>query len=194
MNEAEASRLASLVCKPLFAAWGAAAQAKLRSLPLHLELTRLGLLARDAEVLATDAHYAVSLVYGRHAYREAAALGVICIAVINEAGATTPPELLRWATVSCSMVFDVSTAHKLLQRVLQDKSIYFSESQVVNLPRVLETIGKQDIPRAQANALLVDLLRGMQDVEEAEQRLPCLVHAEQIAGILWPWRAKRRKE
>src|SRR5262249_11573584 len=119
INDAEASQRAVLVCKPLFAAWGGAAKAKERPFPLKMELTRLGLLAGDAEVVAGDAAEVVGAMRARHGYPEAAALGWECLAVIDEAGVTAPFQLLRHTALSRRIIGDVDSARGLLQRALE---------------------------------------------------------------------------
>ena len=106
-SDPDGSEFASLVCKRLFAAWGGAGKAAERPLPLKRELTRLGLKASDAEVLAADAPDVVGALYARNAYTEAAELGRKCITVISGADAALPFQLLRHTAVSCSMIGEV---------------------------------------------------------------------------------------
>ncbi len=166
MNQAEAAQLATLVCKPLFAAWGGAAGAQARPLPLNRELTRMGILARDAEVVAADAGEVVGMLRARHAYRDAAALGRQSIAVIDQAHAVPPFHLLRLSALSCQIVGDAEDAQQLLERAL-------------------EVAGTQDTEeRAQALAELGELLFSKGDVAKAEQ------YIRQAIGLF----AKLRKE
>jgi ATP/maltotriose-dependent transcriptional regulator MalT len=151
MNHAEGLQLATLVCQPLFAAWGGAAGAQKRPVPLNRELTRLGLLAGDAEVVAADAGYTVATMHAQHAYREAAALGRQCIALLDQADAVRPFPLLHPAALSCRIIGDVEAAHNLLERALAT------------------TADQESSWRAQALAELGELLHQEGEVEKAEQ-------------------------
>jgi tetratricopeptide (TPR) repeat protein len=150
-SDAEASQWAVLVCKPLFEAWGGATRARERPLPLNSELTRLGLLARDAEVLVHDATKVLGAMHFRHSYIEAAALGVECLTVIDQAAANPPFQLLRYTALSRQIIGDVDSAQTLLYRAL-------------------EAMGNAETEeRAQALAELGELLHRSGKVGEAEQ-------------------------
>jgi tetratricopeptide (TPR) repeat protein len=118
LSEAEASMLATLAVRPLFAAWGGEEASRTRSIERDWELTRLSVLAGEADILRVCASYAVNLLANAGANREAGALGVAALAVMDSASVSPPLDLL-WAVAEVQVVIgDVSAARANLERGL----------------------------------------------------------------------------
>jgi hypothetical protein len=118
LSEVEASMLATLAVRPLFAAWGGEEARLTRSMERDLELTRLAALAGDADVLRVCAGYAVNLLANAGSNREAAALGQSALAVLDAASVSPPLDLLRAVAEAQAVIGDVSAARANLERAL----------------------------------------------------------------------------
>ena len=151
MTEAEKRDWAGLVCGPLFAAWGGADVR--RPVSLDAELTRIGLLARNASVVAACALNPVGTASAGHDYPMAALLGRECIELLDEARHPVPFQLLRQTGLASQMIGEIGRASDLLRRAVSD-----TESQ-------------DSVEAAQALAEYGQLLIGRGDIERAEENL-----------------------
>ncbi len=153
MTDTEARQLAALVCRPLFDAWGGEKLNEQRSIPLDGELTRVGLLAADAGVVAACALTPVSLAAYMHEYPTAARLGRQCIELLDQKEHPPPFHLLRQTALACQIVGDAGRASDLLRRTVD------------------MTRGQQSKEAAQALAEFGEFLAKRGEIDQAEKHL-----------------------
>ncbi len=96
---------------------------------MNIELTRLVLLTRDADLIAAHAPQLVAALEGRSAYREAAKLGAGCVTVIERAGGSVPFQLARYTALSQTIVGEVPSARALLETALRSMGDAETEEQ-----------------------------------------------------------------
>jgi hypothetical protein len=118
--DSERADLAKGIVPALFAAWGGAQGRERRPYPRDLELTRLGLIAENTEVLEACASDAIAGLEQALAYREAATLGQAVIAVLDQAGGHPPLHLLRRTGEDCLMTGEAEVAGKLYERGIRE--------------------------------------------------------------------------
>ncbi len=153
MTDADARYLSALVCRPLFDAWGGTGKNVGRPIPLDGELTRLGLFAADAGVVAACALTPVSLAAQMHEYPTAAGLGRQCIELLDEKRHSPPFRLLRRTALACGIVGDTGRASDLLRRTVD------------------MTRGQESVEAAQALAEYGEFLVGRGEIDQAEKHL-----------------------
>ncbi|MCP5093720.1 MAG: CHAT domain-containing protein, partial [Gammaproteobacteria bacterium] len=100
LRNSEKAALAKRVLARLFEAWGGVEDQD-RPSAADQQLTQLGLLVNDIEVLQTCAAHAIAGLQERDAYGVAAQLGRQAIAVLDRAGHQPPAQLLRRTGENC---------------------------------------------------------------------------------------------
>ena len=115
LSDSDRQSLAEAIAQTLFRAWGGVDGEKTRASACELELTRLGLLAEDGEVVAATATGAVlALRQGPAAI--AAAFGRKAIALLDAQRRPAPWRLLSETASALSTMGDGATADTLLER------------------------------------------------------------------------------
>jgi CHAT domain-containing protein/tetratricopeptide (TPR) repeat protein len=115
LNDSERDRLARAVTHDLFGAWGGMAGRDKRPSHCDLQLTQLGLLAEDGEVVegcATDAVIALR----RGPAAAAAALGLAAIGLLDDQHRMPPWRLLSETAAAAATVGNGAAADALLER------------------------------------------------------------------------------
>jgi tetratricopeptide (TPR) repeat protein len=102
--------------RPLFEAWGNFGGGQNRTFSQDLELTRLALLAEDAEIVAVCAEDALTALERRLQNRQAAELGRDAVALLDEKAREVPLGLLRKTAELCQLIGDTSTARVFYER------------------------------------------------------------------------------
>ncbi len=120
LTAAEERDLAARAVAPLFEAWGGGGEGRWqRSLLQDLELTRLALLCGAAQVVAACAGDAVDAEARSGRNREAVALGLAAITLVDEGKVSAPLDLLRRVADLCRLTGDTVTARQLYGRANQ---------------------------------------------------------------------------
>jgi tetratricopeptide (TPR) repeat protein len=119
LNESEQATLAGAVTGALFEQWGGEKGGKQRGWLQNHELTRLGLLARDARVLAATGASALRFLDNQFQYRQAAAWAKDILAIVDAANVPTSVDLLRTAAERCQQVGEVAEANTFRERAMQ---------------------------------------------------------------------------
>ena len=115
----EQAALAGAVTAALFESWGGATGGKRRGYLQDHELTRLGLLARDATVLASTGADALRFLATRFQYQQAAAWSKEILAIVDAASVPASVDLLRTAAERCQQVGEVAEAGVFRERALK---------------------------------------------------------------------------
>ncbi len=116
----EEAALAASIVHDLFEGWGGVEGRRRRPYVADLELTRLALLAKSADVLAATAADALLGLEQQFAYRRAAELGRRCVVALDKASGAAPVMLLRVAGERCAAVGDVESARSFYGRALAE--------------------------------------------------------------------------
>ena len=119
LTEPEQAALAGAVTAALFEAWGGATGGKGRGYLQDHELTRLGLLARDATVLASTGADALRFLDTQFQYQQAAAWSKEILAIVDGASVPASVDLLRTAAERCQQVGEVAEAGVFRGRALE---------------------------------------------------------------------------
>jgi tetratricopeptide (TPR) repeat protein len=119
LNESEQATLGGAVTGALFEQWGGEKGGKQRGWLQNHELTRLGLLARDARVLAATGASALRFLDNQFQYRQAAAWAKDILAIVDAANVPTSVDLLRTAAERCQQVGEVAEANTFRERAMQ---------------------------------------------------------------------------
>ena len=119
LNDAEETALAGAVTGALFKHWGGETDGKQRGWSQDHELARLGLLARDARVLAATGADALRFLDNQFQYQRAAAWAKAMLAIMDAAGAPASVDLLRTAAERCQQVGDVAEANAFRERAMK---------------------------------------------------------------------------
>lgn len=118
LSEEEKIALAETLAGDLFKRWGGR-EGKKRPYPAAHELTRLALMAKDTTVVASTAQDAIEWLDQRFLYRDAAELARKCVALLDEANAEVPLQLLRRACECCNQVGDIGSARRFIGRAVE---------------------------------------------------------------------------
>ncbi len=119
LSETEQAARAGEVIGALFEHWGGATGGKRRGNLQDHELVRLGLLARDARVLAATGAGALRLLEDRFQFQQAAAWAKGILAILDAALVPASLNLLRTAAERCFLVGEVQFANALRERALR---------------------------------------------------------------------------
>ena len=115
LSDSDRQSLAEAIVQTLFRAWGGVDGEKTRPPACDLELTRLGLLAEDGEVVAATATGAV-LALRQGPAAMAAAFGREAIALLDAQSRAAPWRLLSATASALSTLGDGAAADRLLER------------------------------------------------------------------------------
>lgn len=118
LDDTEKTTLARAVTSLLFDQWGGESEGRKRNDLQECELTRLGLLARDAQVLAASGARALRLLDARFDYRAAAAWAKEILSIVDAAGLESAVDLLRTAAERCQQVGEVAEANTIRERAM----------------------------------------------------------------------------
>ena len=116
LNDAEQAGLAAGVVGELFERWGGETGGKRRGYLQDYELTRLGLFAKDARVLASTGADALRFLDDRFEYRTAAEWAKEIVAIVGESASVA---LLRTAAERCQQVGEVTEANTFRERAMK---------------------------------------------------------------------------
>ncbi len=164
LNDLEKEALSEVAAGLLFDQWGGEEGNKQRGYRQDFELTRLGLLAQDAHVLAATAADALRFLDSQFKYRQAAAWAKEILTIVDAAGMKASVNLLRTAAERCQQVGDVAEANTFRDRAIalieqggevdtEDQAFTF-----ITYARALVDQGQQD--------------EALQYLEQAKQLLP----------------------
>ncbi|MCP4686981.1 MAG: hypothetical protein GY859_02965, partial [Desulfobacterales bacterium] len=117
LSEEEQRVLAKMVLKDLFEHWGGK-ESNRRPFPADLELTRLGLLAENGEIVRAAAEKALIFLHNNFEYRRAAALAIESMELLEKKRLSRPPTLLRVAADRCQQVGQMERAEKYIARAV----------------------------------------------------------------------------
>ncbi|MCP4693253.1 MAG: hypothetical protein GY859_34750, partial [Desulfobacterales bacterium] len=118
LSEEERQTLAKTLLKDLFDRWGGGDE-KSRPFVVDLELTRVGLLGNDAEVLAAAAEDAISGLNNRFLYRRAAEMAVDSIGVLEDSCVQVPTWLYLNANEVCHRVGKIEKARLYVENAIK---------------------------------------------------------------------------
>ncbi|MCP4353303.1 MAG: tetratricopeptide repeat protein, partial [Desulfobacterales bacterium] len=145
--------LAKIALPVLFECWGGADRA-VRPYLADYELTRLGLMTENTEVLAVAAEDALTWLEEQFQYKEAAEIARNVIRILDAAEMEASPGLLRVACERCRQVGDVDNALAFIKRSIDffelelkngnliDESGY--SHSLLNYARMIQQKGKPD--------------------------------------------------
>ncbi|MGB8295914.1 MAG: tetratricopeptide repeat protein [Polyangia bacterium] len=119
LSEAEKAGLAGAVTGVLFGEWGGETGGKQRRYLQDHELTRLGMLARDARVLTTTGADGLHFLASQFKWRQAAAWAKEIVAIVDAAGLSASMRLLRTAAKSCHQVGELAEANAFRERAMK---------------------------------------------------------------------------
>jgi len=119
LSGAEQAGLARAVTGTLFEHWGGETSGKQRSSVQDHELTRLGLLAQDARVLAATGPGALRYLAGKFEYQPAADWAKRILAIVDAAGFSASVRLLRIAAELCQQIGGVADASVFRERAMK---------------------------------------------------------------------------
>lgn len=119
LNDTERAALAGVVAGALFEQWGGERGGKVRGGLQNHELARLGLLARDARVLAATGADALRYLDNQFQYQQAAAWAKAMLAIVDAGGVPASVDLLRTAAESCQQVGEVAEANAFRERAMK---------------------------------------------------------------------------
>ncbi len=163
LSEKEQAALAAAVLAgPLFDQWGGETGHKRRSFQQDYELVRLGLLARNAGVLAACGADALRFLDDEFQYQQAATWAKAMIAIVDKACVRPSMDLLRTAAERCQQVGDVNEANTLRERAME----------------VLADGGEADV--GQNAATLVTHARALVDQGQPDEALKHLQQAKKL--------------
>jgi tetratricopeptide (TPR) repeat protein len=118
LEEPEQKAIADLTVERLYELWGGSEGSR-RPYPCNLELTRLGLLAGNALIVAACAADAVAGLDKKFQYQAAADLGNLAIPLLEAEGVALPLDLLRRTGEACVTVGEVDRASDCYGRGLE---------------------------------------------------------------------------
>ncbi|MCP4694159.1 MAG: tetratricopeptide repeat protein, partial [Desulfobacterales bacterium] len=118
LSEEERQTLAQTLLKDLFVRWGGGDE-KNRPFVVNLELTRVGLLGNDADVLAAAAEDAISGLESRFLYRRAAEMAVDSIGVLEDSSVQVPTWLYLRANEVCHSVGEIEKARSYVENAIK---------------------------------------------------------------------------
>lgn len=119
LTDEATTALATIVARPLFELWGGAASGEKRTLLDDYQLTKLALLAKDAEILQHTAEYAVRLLGQEFDHRGAAALGEEIISFISTSNFMVPLRLFLATADNARLTGEIDKASKHLDNALE---------------------------------------------------------------------------
>ena len=167
LNDSEQSKMSCEVVGTLFERWGGETGGKERGSLQNHQLTRLGLLARDARLLASTGADALRFLDKQFEYQRAAVWAKAVLAIVDAAGVSASVDLLRTAAERCQQVGDVADASSFRERAM----------------KLIELGGETDIKHHAAT-----LLTHARALVQQGQPDEALRHLEQAKHLLPPGR------
>ncbi|MCP4691150.1 MAG: hypothetical protein GY859_24090, partial [Desulfobacterales bacterium] len=113
----KAAELAEALAPRLFELWGGSGERN-RPYAADLELTRLGILAENGEIVLDAAEKALIFLDKLFEYRRAAAMAISTMELLEKKRLSRPPTLLRVAADRCQQVGQIERAEKYIARAV----------------------------------------------------------------------------